>query len=171
MRLLIVRHAIAEDRVTFAATGKDDEERPLTDEGRRRMEQGAHGLRQLIPVLDLVATSPFVRAVQTAEVLAAAYDGITVERVPVLAAGGDPEPVIEWLQGRRAGDTVALVGHEPDCSLLVSHLLAGSQDSFIQLKKGSACLVEFADRPAAGAGVLRWALAPKQLRALGGGGA
>ncbi|UCF42061.1 MAG: histidine phosphatase family protein [Gemmatimonadota bacterium] len=171
MRLLVVRHAIAEDRVAFAATGRDDAERPLTDEGRRRMEQGARGLRQLVPVLDLVATSPLVRAVQTAEIVAAAYDGPVVERVPVLAAGGDPESVVQWLRGRRAGDTVAVVGHEPDCSILVSHLLAGAQDSFVQLKKGSACLLEFADRPAARAGVLRWALAPKQLRLIGGGGA
>lgn len=171
MRLLVVRHAIAEDRVAFAATGKNDDERPLTDEGRRRMEQGARGLKQLVPVLDLVATSPLVRAAQTAEILAAAYDGVTVEQVPALAAGGDPEPVVEWLRGRRAGDTVAVVGHEPDCSVLVSHLLTGAGDSFVQLKKGSACLLEFADRPAAGEGLLRWALAPKQLRAIGDGSA
>jgi phosphohistidine phosphatase len=169
MRLLIVRHAIAEDRVAFAATGKDDDERPLTEEGRRRMEQGARGLKQLVPVLDLVATSPLVRAAQTAEILAAAYDGVAVEQVPALAAGGDSGPVIQWLRGRRAGDSVAIVGHEPDCSALVSHLLTGADDSFVQLKKGSVCLLEFADRPAAGEGLLRWALAPKQLRLLGGG--
>jgi phosphohistidine phosphatase len=171
VRLLVVRHAIAEDRVAFAATGKEDDERPLTDEGRRRMEQGARGLKQLVPALDLVATSPLVRALQTAEILAAAYGGVAMEQVRALAAGGDPETVVEWLRGRRAGDTVAVVGHEPDCSILVSHLLTGADASFVQLKKGAACLLEFADRPAAGTGVLRWALAPKQLRLIGGGGA
>ncbi len=118
-----------------------------------------------------MATSPLVRAVQTAEILAAAYDGAAVEQVPALTAGGDPKAVVDWLRGRRAGDTVAVVGHEPDCSILVSHLLTGSGDSFVQLKKGSVCLLEFADRPAAGEGLLRWVLAPKQLRLIGGGDA
>ena len=87
MRLLIVRHAIAEDRVAFAATGKDDDERPLTEEGRSRMEQGARGLRQLVPALDLVATSPLVRAVQTAEILAGAYEGVAIEQVGIPQTG------------------------------------------------------------------------------------
>jgi phosphohistidine phosphatase len=45
MKLLIVRHAIAEEREDFARTGKDDRLRPLTDDGRKRMKQGARGLR------------------------------------------------------------------------------------------------------------------------------
>ena len=62
MQLLVIRHAIAVEREDFARTGKDDRLRPLTDEGRKKMKQGAKGLRQLAPRIDLLATSPLTRA-------------------------------------------------------------------------------------------------------------
>ncbi|MDH3366486.1 MAG: histidine phosphatase family protein, partial [Gemmatimonadota bacterium] len=69
MQLLVVRHAIAEDRDIFAAAGREDDERPLTEEGTRRMAAGAVGLVRVVPRLDAVASSPLVRAVQTAEII------------------------------------------------------------------------------------------------------
>src|SRR5882724_2462532 len=67
VRLLVVRHAIAEDPAVFAATGRSDAERPLTEKGRRRMRRVARGLKKLVPAIDGLATSPLVRAVETAE--------------------------------------------------------------------------------------------------------
>src|SRR6478672_122417 len=58
MKLLLIRHAIAEEREDFARTGKDDRLRPLTDEGRKKMKQGARGLRRCVPAFDLLAPSP-----------------------------------------------------------------------------------------------------------------
>ena len=49
MKLLLIRHAIAEEREDFARTGKDDRLRPLTDEGRKKMKQAARGLRKIAP--------------------------------------------------------------------------------------------------------------------------
>src|SRR5881392_380489 len=87
MRLLVVRHAIAEDREAFARSHKDDADRPLTSEGRRKMERAALGLKVLVPELDVLAASPYKRALDTAEIIAASYRGLTVERVPELAPG------------------------------------------------------------------------------------
>src|SRR6266513_1546458 len=73
MRLLVVRHAIAEDREAFARSHKDDAARPLTPDGRRKMARAAAGLKQLVPELDLLAASPYKRALETAEIIAHAY--------------------------------------------------------------------------------------------------
>ena len=54
MQILIIRHASAEERSAFAATGKSDDRRPLTDEGRRKMTEAAQGLRALVPHLDVI---------------------------------------------------------------------------------------------------------------------
>src|SRR3712207_1068374 len=70
LRVLVVRHAIAEEREAFAkrSRGAPDGERPLTREGRRKFEAGAKGLHALVPKLDALATSPLTRAVETAEI-------------------------------------------------------------------------------------------------------
>ena len=78
MDLLVIRHGIAEDRETFAATGADDRQRPLTDKGRRRLREAVPGLHAAVPGVELVASSPLVRAVQTAKIVARAY------RLPVV---------------------------------------------------------------------------------------
>ncbi len=166
MRLLVVRHAIAEDREAFARTHQDDSARPLTAEGRRKMERAALGLRQVIPELDLLAASPYKRAFETAEIVAQAYDGLTVERVADLAPGANVDRVVAWLAGRQARGTVAIVGHEPDLSRLVCTLLAGATRPFLELRKGAACLLEFAGPVAKAAATLDWFLGPKHLRRL-----
>lgn len=166
MRLLVVRHAIAEDRETFARTHQDDATRPLTPEGRRKMERAALGLKELVPELDLLAASPYQRAFDTAEIVAQAYDGLTVERVPELAPGTGVDRMVAWLAGRQARGTVAIVGHEPDLSRLVCTLLAGANRPFLELRKGAACLLEFAGPVAKSAATLAWFLGPKHLRRL-----
>src|SRR2546422_10615100 len=167
MRLLVVRHAIAEDREAFARSRKDDADRPLTTEGRRKMERSALGLKELVPELDVLAASPYKRAVDTAEIIAAAYGGLTVERVPELAPGAGVDRVVGWLTGRHTRGSVAVVGHEPDLSQLVCTLLAAANGPFLELRKGAACLLEFAGPVGKGAATLDWFLGPKHLRLLG----
>ena len=53
MQLLVIRHAIAEDREVFGNEGRPDSDRPLTEYGRRRMRKNARGLRRISPRLDL----------------------------------------------------------------------------------------------------------------------
>jgi phosphohistidine phosphatase len=166
MRLLVVRHAIAEDHEAFARTQGDDAARPLTDEGRRKMARGALGLRQLVPEIDLLATSPLRRAADTAAIIARAYEKLRVEEAPELAPGTPLDRVLTWLQGQPARGTIALVGHEPDLSRLVSALLCGADKPFLELRKGAACLLELTGPPGRGAATLDWLLGPKHLRRL-----
>jgi len=167
MNLLVIRHAIAEDRKRYAKTGADDGLRPLTARGRRRMKAGARGLRRLAPGLDLLATSPLVRAEQTAEIVAAAYRELKVVKVPQLAPQASVHALLKWLQERKHDSTIALVGHEPLLGVFVSWMLTGLQESFVDLKKGGACLLECEQQVRPGRARLRWLLAPGQLRVLG----
>ncbi len=168
MRVLIIRHAIAEDRETFAKTGRDDFERALTKEGRSRMRAGAEGLRRVVKRLDVLAASGATRAVETAKIVAKAYDGMRIAKVAALESGKPAKGVLKWLQGQPADATIALVGHEPQLGMLVSWLLAGEQRSFVRLRKGSACLLEFPGAVKAGRATLLWVMTPGQLRELRG---
>jgi phosphohistidine phosphatase len=164
MDLLLIRHAIAQDKAEFA--GRDDALRPLTDEGRAKMERVARGLRALVPELPVLASSHLVRAVETAEIVAAAYGGMEYEVIPSLAPDSAPDETLVWLRSRQSHEVVAAVGHEPSLSRLASWLLTGEARSLLVLKKGGACRLEFDDAPAAAAGTLRWLLEPGQLRRL-----
>ncbi len=166
MELLVVRHAIAEDREVFAGTGKDDAERPLTEVGRRRFEKAARGLHRLVDPVDLLATSTLARAVETGELLAAACEISRVVRLRELAPDGAPIALLPWLRRRRARATVAVVGHEPQLSHLVELLLAGRRSGFVALRKGGACLLALGDSPEPGHAELRWLVTPAQLRRL-----
>jgi phosphohistidine phosphatase len=171
MRLLVIRHGLAGEREDWAArSGKPDSERPMTGEGRRRMRRGARGLRRIVPDIDVLATSPLVRAVQTAEIVAAAYGGsLAIETVDELSPERRPDELLGWLRAQLPGATVAVVGHEPHLGFLVGWLLTGRNDSFVAFKKGGAVLLDFDDPPVGGNAVLAWAIAPRQLRWLGEG--
>ena len=170
MQLLVVRHAIAEDPAEYAQRHPDDAGRPLTADGRKKMRKAARGLRTLVPELDALATSPLTRAVQTAEILAEEFDGPTPVQAASLAPAQPLSALAEWLDRERRRDVVAIVGHEPSLSRAVSWFLSGTDRSFLELKKGAACLLEFSDHVTSGEGILLWSLSPGQLRTLGGGG-
>ena len=167
MKLLVIRHAIAEDREAHAASGHDDALRPLTEQGARKMKRGARGLRQIVPSLDALVSSPYTRAVDTAEIVRREYEIDRVETTRALEPAVPVADVVEALQAY-TGDVVAIVGHEPQLSRLVTYLLSGLDQSSIELKKGSACFIEFDGLPRAGAGTLMWSIRPAVLRDLAG---
>src|SRR2546427_13215396 len=96
----------------FRSHHKDDAARPLTPDGRRKMERAAVGLRELVPQIDLLAASPLKRALETAEILAAAYNDVRVERIAELAPGAGVERGIGWLAGPQPRGTRAAAGRE-----------------------------------------------------------
>jgi len=166
VQIVVIRHAIAEDREAFAVGGRPDAERPLTERGAQRMRSAAQGLRTILPTIDRLISSPYVRAKQTAEIVAAEYPELAVETIELLEPGAEPAAVIEWLCGIGPIDVVALVGHEPDLGAFVSYLLTGHDEMSVEFKKGATCLLE-CERPGPGECTLRWHLAPRQLRSLG----
>lgn len=167
MKLLLLRHAIAEDRAKFAASGKEDRLRPLTDDGRKKMRRIADAIAGLLPEVALVATSPYARCRETAEILARAFPGRPVlSELGELAPGGSSAALLKFLQAQKSLPVVACIGHEPNLSQFAGWLLAGKEKSFLELRKGGACLLDFAGRLAPGNATLLWHLAPAQLRAL-----
>lgn len=168
MDLLIIRHALAERREVFALTGEADSARPLVGKGRKRMKQVVRGVQKLVPQLDVLAASPYVRASQTAEIVVRAYGKVEVVGLDALIPGGERRAVLNWLQMQPDGkDVVALVGHEPDLGMLASWLLSAGDHHFVELKKGGACLLSWPNHVAAGTAWLRWLLTPSQLREIG----
>ncbi|MEK7743899.1 MAG: histidine phosphatase family protein [Elusimicrobiota bacterium] len=162
MKLLIVRHAHAGDREDWAGEGKEDFARPLSRKGRKDMREAAAGLERLFPRPDALFTSPLLRAVETARILADAY-GLDPKEVPALAQEVAPREALRWLSGR--GEKIlAVIGHEPGLGILAGLLLCGEWRPFLSLKKGQACLLKFSGRARAGTGTLLWSLTPKQLR-------
>jgi phosphohistidine phosphatase len=166
VKLLIVRHGPAGDPEEWKAEGRDDRLRPLTPKGKKEVRRVAAGLVHLVPTLDLLATSPWTRAAETADIVAREY-GCEVEPVEVLTPDHKAEDLRPWLQQQRRNELVGIVGHEPYLTLLIGYLLTGKTATFIDLKKGGACLLETVDASKPGSGVLQWLLTDRELRRLG----
>lgn len=157
--LLVVRHAIAEDR---AASGRD-EDRALTGEGRERMQAAVRGLAALELRVERVLHSPWLRARQTAELLAPLVEG----RPPLRACPQLAQPPDHGLLALLDAPRLALVGHEPWLSQLVAWLTCGSRErgAAFEFRKGSVARLEGEPRP--GGMVLRALWPPATLRRLG----
>lgn len=160
MELFLIRHAIAAPR----SLTQPDPDRPLTRQGRERFALVVAGLQCLGIRLRQVHHSPWLRAVETAALLAPVLQG---ELMPTQALARPPEAelLLEIDQ-----TPVALVGHEPWMSELLSWLITGSlaAGAMFAFKKGGVAWLEGPLRP--GGMVLRAYLPPKVLRALGGAG-
>src|SRR5215510_6284947 len=117
MNLYIIRHAMAVDEGTPGY--ESDSERPLTDKGRKRMRLIARGLRNIGVGFDLILSSPYARARETAEILADVFKmkkniTFTENLIPL----GNPELLIGEINESYSVDSLAVVGHEPHLSTL-----------------------------------------------------
>ena len=159
-----MRHAIAEPR--NPARWPDDSLRPLSPEGVELFRLAARGLERIGVEVEAVLASSYARAWRTAEILAEEADW------PAPTAASELEPstpaaALE-LAASRSESLLALVGHEPDLSELMSLALTGDPHAVaIQLKKGGVACLRFQGAPAAGRAEVRWSASPKILRQLG----
>ena len=159
MKLYLVRHAIAED---MGMDYEDDSLRPLTDKGREKMQKIAQALKTLGVSPDLIVSSPYVRASQTASVLAKTFK--YKEEIlynDLLVPMGQPDDMIGEINEKYSVDELMLVGHEPNLSSLIGTLLAGSSDISINLKKGGVCCLSVDDLHYDRKAVLEWLVTPK----------
>jgi phosphohistidine phosphatase len=160
--LYFVRHGVAEER---GDAWPDDTKRPLTDDGMSRMRKAARALARIGVCIDVVLTSPLVRARQTAELLATGLNPRpSLVNVDSLTPDGTYAAVVADLQKHSRKCRIALVGHEPMLGELAARFI-GSRHP-IEFKKGGICRVDVDDLPPAGPADLRWMLTPKILRAL-----
>jgi phosphohistidine phosphatase len=167
MNLLILRHAIAVDRGLPGY--EDDSQRPLTPKGTSKMRQIAKGLIRMEPKLDLIMTSPYLRAMQTAQVVAAVYGMkekiLTTDALTPLQS---PAAVIREIMDMLPGlSNLLLVGHEPFLSSLTSVLLCGDESLGLIFKKGGVCKLSIQELKYGRCASLEWLATPKLLSGLG----
>jgi phosphohistidine phosphatase len=168
MNLYVVRHAIAAERGTPGF--EDDSQRPVTDQGRQKMIGITRGLKQLKPDLQAIVSSPYVRARETAEILAEGLDFKVgaIEFSDALRPMVDPAELLKEIRSKHQAANLAVVGHEPHLSSLISFLLMGNIDMSVNLKKGGVCLVTLVLSPRGSAATLEWLMTPRQLIGLAG---
>jgi len=162
MELYVLRHAVA---VILGTEGvRHDSERPLTEAGREKLRRVVRGMGALGLSFDLILTSPYRRAIQTAEIVAEQLGTKHGwERAPQLAPDGDPRALVGLITSRSgAGDRVLLVGHEPYLSELVSVLMSGDAFTPITLKKAGLCKLVTPALRYGRCARLEWLLAPAQ---------
>lgn len=161
--LYLIRHGIAANR---GPGWPDDTKRPLTERGIFRLRKSARGLRELGATLDLVMTSPLARALQSAEIVAAAFEPrphvVTTE---ALAPGAAWSALAAELGKHARHRRIAIVGHEPDLGGVAAKLIGARQP--IAFKKGAICRIDVDLLPPEPPGALRWFVTPKMLRSLG----
>lgn len=162
---LVIRHGAAEE----SAVSGNDADRALTSAGIEQMRAVAAGLAAIGQPPAEVLTSPYRRARETGDIVAGAFGGVTVVEEATLASGATAADILVALAGRLDGNSgcLAVVGHEPDLGRFVSYALAATARSFVSLRKGGACLLEFPATPRAGNATLEWALDPDHLTAVG----
>ena len=163
MDLYLLRHATAADRVTPGY--EIDSTRPLTPEGARKMGRAAQGMRALDISFDLILSSPYLRAKQTAEIVARVLKSEDrLELASNLAPGGNRMELIEGLSQRPdSPSSILLVGHEPDMSELISMLTAGNFDLPVVMKKGALCKLSADSLHYGRCASLCWLLTARQL--------
>jgi phosphohistidine phosphatase len=165
MNIYIVRHGKA-----FDIGEKDivrDEDRMLTSKGASRTYTMGTMLRNLECTPEVLLSSPFRRALETAEIIKetlAFEEEITFS--DKLTPSVPPQQTVEMLQGFPKVTSMVVVGHLPNLSLLASYLLTRSVIPGLLLKKSAICCISFEETIVAGEGLLEWLLQPRQTRAL-----
>lgn len=158
MFVYIARHAWAGE---FGEAGwADDSLRELTPEGAERYMDVIQALadREFAPAH--IATSPYARCQQTAELIAKySPENPEVEELEALAPGSNLSTLLQWTAGK-AGRDVCWCGHNPDVEALTSVLIGSGN---VRFAKGAIAAIRFYGQVEAGAGELYWHVTAKSL--------
>lgn len=165
MKIVLFRHGPAGDPDPLR--WEHDRDRPLTARGMDRTRAAARGLRSLVDEASILLTSPYIRALGTAHILAEVFGIPTIETLDALACGGPPRSVLAAVARLQPDQTVILVGHEPDLGNLAGIMIGSTRA--LPLKKAGAVAVEFEGAPVVGGGRMLWHVPPRLLRQVGRG--
>jgi phosphohistidine phosphatase len=161
IELYLIRHGLAGE----AGSYPNDDERPLTEEGKKKTRQVAKRLSDLDLQFDQMLTSPLVRARQTADILLEVGLSATLDVSNDLATG-DLHHWLQWFQSWQPGKNgkLALVGHEPSLSTWAEYLTFGQSKGALQLKKAGIIGISVPDQQdVVGRGVIVWLTPPRFL--------
>lgn len=167
MNIHLLRHGIAAP----LAEENDfvDEKRRLTPEGEIKLRRAAQGLKVLRVNFDLIASSPLIRAKETAEIVAEVLKyKPPIEIWDELEPEGTPESACARFRSHPENASLLLVGHQPSIGVLASFLLTGSPTRSLPFKKGSLFSIEVNQLPPTGVGNLNWMLSSRMLRQIAG---
>ncbi|MCD8138383.1 MAG: phosphohistidine phosphatase SixA [Planctomycetaceae bacterium] len=151
MYLYIMRHA-------DAVSGRDDAARALSSAGRDEATRMGGWLAAL-GIAPAVVSSPYVRAMETATLVAEALGGLDVLQDDRLASGMRPEDGAALVHEYGSGNGLLLVGHVPDVGDLASYLLGAREPCVAMGKAAVACI--HLECLGFGGGVLRWHVNPQ----------
>ena len=142
----------------------DDGQRPLTDEGKQRFARVVERLVERGFAADVIAASPLVRCLQTAQLLAEGLpDEPELVELDALRPGSDLETLLKWTAEQPAEHRqIAWVGHAPDVGHMAT-ALTGNSKGWIRFAKGATALIRFHGLPEIGHGELRWLVTAKML--------
>ena len=162
MNLYLLRHGLAVEPGTPGF--ERDADRPLIPKGERKVEKIADAMEALDLSFDLILSSPYLRARQTAEIAAKGLNlRKKLEFSEALIPSGSVRKLIEHL-GHLPAEDVLLVGHEPYLSELISLLTAGESGAVhIIMKKGGLCKLTAETLRHGRCAALEWLLTPKQM--------
>jgi phosphohistidine phosphatase len=163
VNLYLLRHGTAVEPGTPGF--ENDADRPLIPKGERRLRSAAAAMKILELSFDSILSSPFVRARQTAEIVAGELKLMRrIQFFDGLVPGGNPKALIHALNELKpAPENILLVGHEPYLSRLISLLVSGHADAVIEMKKGGLCKLEVVELQHGQCARLAWLLTPAQM--------
>jgi phosphohistidine phosphatase len=143
-----------------------DSKRRLTPKGKRNVKKIAKAMRNLELEFDLILSSPYTRARQTAEIVLDKFKGRSrLELSDLLTPGGNSKHLLGFLNGKKSAvRNVLLVGHEPYLSSLISLLMAGDSSLSVVMKKGGLCKLCSQALNGGRSATLQWLLTPGQLK-------
>ncbi len=132
MRLLFIRHAKALSRQEWQS---DDLSRPLSKEGIQKAREFFSKLPKIYTI-DIILSSKATRAIQTADILKEFYPNSKYFETSKLSPGATVLDFEELIERFRGYENIAFVGHEPDFSYAIGHLV-GCEELSIKVKKAS----------------------------------
>jgi phosphohistidine phosphatase len=155
MNIYLIRHGDSEG----ISKGLKDSERKLTPDGELKIRNASLFWKNIIPEFEYIISSPYLRALQTAKIIATVYNfkkEIFIDKR--LGCGSETESLIEIFNSFQSGE-IALVGHQPDLSNHLSRLISGSGAS-VEFKKGAIAKISFNNKVREGKGVLEFLVPP-----------
>jgi phosphohistidine phosphatase len=167
MKLFFLRHGAAEDQSIHDYP--DDSVRPLTSDGKKEMRIIGKGMLRLGLEFGRILSSPYLRAKQTAEIVAQELRGSArAEFSQNLIPGASPENLLKEIRSwSKDFKNILLVSHEPFLSHCLSFLLSGNPEPFLVMKKGGLCKIKVENRDKSPQALLKWLLTPSQLAEIG----
>jgi phosphohistidine phosphatase len=145
-KIILLRHAKAYERSLWNDKGKTDQSRPLTTLGIQQFTDSLESIKALIPKIDLIISSHWLRAVKTAQLMHQKYPQAQLLKDSSLNPDGSETQHIKFFNKNTKSKTICLVGHQPDLSYLLCLLLNQSLEDSYNFKKGGLAILELKNK-------------------------